>query len=422
MPRILAISCVFALSACSTPPNTPAPQPVTTQENSQQTVHVAQNQQILCRTNNHLYPCIITSQKTPIGAVAPSASVTASAGPPVPVTPNGAAPVAAGTHAEHEAIAQQLREITATLGPLLSGLAEAEPSSSLPAVHPESLPASAGREASAQEVEQVIKILAPSIAAMAVKKQQADQHSQSKKQPADRQRFSKIKDEPPAKPAKSEESYKTTIEPELDDVLVKTQTLLGKKLNPGPEDRPSQATPDADSQSESSSPDQDNNPPVPSEKIVSPTGGSRDYDRENHTAQSTPSHLNRSIPKRKLRGKLMASVYFPSNSAELLPSEKIVLIDLLPLIRGKQLLFVGYSDRHGDKGTNTRLSYKRARAVKAFFLKTGHDPGKLFAGGKGSCCYKTEGKTLTGRRQNRRVEIYHTVGRLRPQPQPLIKE
>ena len=132
--------------------------------------------------------------------------------------------------------------------------------------------------------------------------------------------------------------------------------------------------------------------------------------------------LDRSVPKRKLRGKLLASVYFSSNSTELPPSEKIVLIDLLPLIRDKQLLFVGYSDRAGDDNANTRLSYKRARVVKAFFAQTGHDPGKLFAGGRGSCCYKTEGNTPTGQQQNRRVEIYHTLERLRLQSPPFIKE
>ncbi len=131
---------------------------------------------------------------------------------------------------------------------------------------------------------------------------------------------------------------------------------------------------------------------------------------------------DRPVPQQKLRGRLLASVYFSSNSTELAPSEKIVLIDLLPVVRDKQLLFVGYSDRAGDDNADARLSYKRARTVKAFFAQTGHDPGKLFAGGKGSCCDKTEGNTPTGRQRNRRVEIYHALERLRLQSPPFSKE
>lgn len=115
---------------------------------------------------------------------------------------------------------------------------------------------------------------------------------------------------------------------------------------------------------------------------------------------------------------LLASVYFPFNSVLLAPSEKIVLIDLLAQVRGKRLLLVGFTDRLGDKETNVRVAYRRARAVKAFFLKTGLDPADLFAAAKGQCCYKTDGTTPTGRRQNRRVEIYATTEPLQPNPSP----
>ncbi|MCY4614027.1 MAG: OmpA family protein [Nitrospira sp.] len=117
---------------------------------------------------------------------------------------------------------------------------------------------------------------------------------------------------------------------------------------------------------------------------------------------------------------LLASVYFPFNSVRLVPSEKITLIDLLAQVRGKRLLFVGFTDRLGDKDTNTRLAYRRARAVKAFFRNTGLDPAHLFAAAKGPCCYKNDGTTPTGRRQNRRVEIYETTEDF--QPRPLTRE
>ncbi len=113
---------------------------------------------------------------------------------------------------------------------------------------------------------------------------------------------------------------------------------------------------------------------------------------------------------------LLASVYFPFNSVSLLPSEKIVLIDLLAQIRGKRLLVVGFTDRLGDKDTNVQLAYRRARAVKTFFRNTGLDPANLFAAAKGQCCYKNDGTTPMGRQQNRRVEIYETTENFQPRP------
>ncbi|MCY4133250.1 MAG: OmpA family protein [Nitrospira sp.] len=183
----------------------------------------------------------------------------------------------------------------------------------------------------------------------------------------------------------------------------------------------SQDAPDDSSQAEPSTPDQTKAPSDLTDKNVFDREG-QGHDLQDLPPQNSAQDLDRSVPKRKLRVKLLASVYFSSNSTELLPSEKIVLIDLLPLVRDKRLLFVGYSDRAGDDNANARLSYKRARVVKAFFAQTGHDPGKLFAGGRGSCCDKTKGNTPTGQQQNRRVEIYHTLERFRLQSPPFIKE
>lgn len=271
---ILTIAAVFGLSGCSTPLIPLTPGSVTLRDNSRQTSSLAHNQQVLCRTNSHLYPCIITSPKTPLtpasrATVAPSGETSMS-----PLMAHHDPPETEAHLAEHENIATRLQEITSTLGPLLTNLSEPESRHPLP----------------------------------------------------------------------------------------------------------------------------------------------------DHPRQNSAQDSDRPDPKRKLRGKLLASVYFSSNSTELVPSEKIVLIDLLPLVRDKQLLFVGYSDRAGDDNANARLSYKRARVVKAFFAQTGHDPGKLFAGGRGSCCYKTEGNTPTGQQQNRRVEIYHTLERLRLQSPPFVKE
>ena len=367
MPRIIAIACVFALSGCSSPPNVPMLQPAHAQENSHHAIPSGPNQQIVCRTNNHLYPCTITSPKTPIASSSdtrPSERVSQAAQAP-PSQARDAALPAAGAHAEHQAIARQLQEITATLGPFLADLAkpkpcparttQAEPVVPLPSLLP-GRPVGEGappqREASGQEFEQV-------------------KHESTQTQ--------------------RDEFYKTTIAPQPNDTIAAAETFVDQKPAPGPVVLPSHETPDTDPQ------------------LHSPS-------------QVTPSNLDLLDQNRKLWVKLLASVYFPSNSAELLPSEKIVLIDLLPLVRNKQLLFVGYAGRDRDENTNSRLSYERARAVKAFFLHTRHNPAKLFAGGRGSCCYKTEGHTPTEQQQNRRVEIYHTPERLQLTSPPFSKE
>lgn len=154
----------------------------------------------------------------------------------------------------------------------------------------------------------------------------------------------------------------------------------------------------------------DDAPTTLSEKSWSP-GGQADNPASAPASPTTPPP-DHAAPTRTL----LASVYFPFNSVLLVPSEKIVLIDLLAQVRGKRLLFVGFTDRLGDKDTNTRLAYRRARAVKTFFLKTGLDPATLFAAGKGQCCYKHDGTTATGRRHNRRVEIYETTETFQPRP------
>ena len=296
---ILTTAVVFGLSGCSTPLIPLTPGSVTPQDNSHRTPALAQNQQVLCRTNSHLYPCIITSPKTPL-TPASRAPVAPSGGTSMPPLMAHHDPLETEAHlAEHENITIRLQEITSTLGHLLANLSEPESRHPLP--------------------------------------------------------------------------------------------------------------------------DQTKAPSDLTSKHVFDRGG-QGRDLQDLPSQNSTQDLDRSVPKRKLRVKLLASVYFSSNSTELLPSEKIVLIDLLPLVRDKQLLFVGYSDRAGDDNANARLSYKRARVVKAFFAQTGHDPGKLFAGGRGACCYKTEGNTPTGQRQNRRVEIYHTLERLRLQSPPFIKE
>ncbi len=338
---ILVIAAAFELSGCSAPLIPLTPDPATLQSNSRQTPSLAHNQRVLCRTNSPLYPCIITSPKTPL-TTASRVPIAPSRGTSIPPLMPHHDPLETEAHlADHENIASQLQEITSTLGPLLANLAGPE-SRHLPPDHPQ--------------------------------------------------------------PAAGKSSKKKATADDRDRAAVNSQDAPNDSY---------QAEPSVPNQTEAPS-------DLTHKNIFHQRSQGRDI--QDLPSQNSAQNLDRSVPKRKRKVKFLASVYFSSNSTKLLPSEKIVLIDLLPLVHDKQLLFVGYSDRAGDDNANARLSYKRARAVKAFFAQTGHDPGKLFAGGRGACCDKTEGNTPTGQQQNRRVEIYHALERLRLQSPSLIKE
>ena len=270
--------------------------------------------------------------------------------PPEPAT---AAPQTQSvSDAQHEAIALELRELIATLGPLIAGMTDSRP-------HPHT--------AAGPEHEPL----------------------------------------PPSPPGPDDAT--------LRDRAPGPDPSISDHRQPAPMPSPSAASmidpkPAAGSRGEPRARNADEAQATLSEKQFSP--GSQADDPVGSPSSPRTPQPDDPAPTRTL----LASVYFPLNSVLLLPSEKIILIDLLAQVRGKRLLFAGFTDRLGDKDTNTLLAYRRARAVKAFFLKTGLDPANLFAAAKGHCCYKNNGKTPTGRRQNRRVEIYETTENFQPRP------
>ena len=369
IPPLLTIASIFALVGCSAISNKQELAPVVNQRNSENQVQVVSNKKIVCQTNGHLYPCIITSVKTPITQsprsrpgfpVSPvPASITSgttpgmtNAAPPESAT---AAPQAQSvSDAQHEAIALELRELIATLGPLIADMTDSRP-------HPHT--------AAGPEHEPV----------------------------------------PPSPPGPDDATARDRA-PGPDP-----HPSISDHQQPAPMPSPAAASPidpepAAGSHIEPQARNADEAPTTLSEKQFSP--GAQAYAPVRSPSSPTTPQPDNSAPTRTL----LASVYFPFNSVLLLPSEKIILIDLLAQVSGKRLLFVGFTDRLGDKDTNVQLAYRRARAVKTFFLKTGLDPANLFAAAKGHCCYKNEGKTPTGRQQNRRVEIHETTENFQPRP------
>ena len=356
---ILIIATVFALVGCSQFSNEPEFARVVTEQDSGNDIPVASKKKMICPTNGHLYPCIITSVKTPITSgpdwhAAPEPEVVTSGTTPgkrnVPTEPATAAPQTPSVSDEdHAAITRELRELISTLEPLIAGRSNSRPSphSGAGPAHERVPPSPPG----------------PNDATM-------------------RDRV------PGPAPSISGHRHPATMPPPAAASLIDPEPAAGSRRDP-------QAR-NADEASASLS-----------DKPFSPGG-------QAEGAPSSPPapQPGKATPARRL----LASVYFPVNSVTLMPSEQIVLIDLLPQVSGKRLLFVGFTDRTGDKDTNVRLAYRRARAVKTFFLKTGLDPANLFAAAKGPCCYKNEGTTPTGRQQNRRVEIHETTETFHPRP------
>jgi outer membrane protein OmpA-like peptidoglycan-associated protein len=68
----------------------------------------------------------------------------------------------------------------------------------------------------------------------------------------------------------------------------------------------------------------------------------------------------------------------------------------------------GHTDNTGTAATNTRLSQARADAVRAYLASKGVAPGRMVAKGYGPSQPVAPNTTVTGRAQNRRVELRQT--------------
>ncbi len=111
-------------------------------------------------------------------------------------------------------------------------------------------------------------------------------------------------------------------------------------------------------------------------------------------------------------GKLViitASLLFPSNSAELLPSSKPKLDEVAGALNAQpqanKVKVQGYTDSTGSVAVNEALSQKRAQAVADYLQSKGVSPDRISAEGFGDQDPVSLEKNAEGRALNRRVDL-----------------
>lgn len=367
-PLLLLLTSLFLLPSCApSMPHPTAPPTVHPTDAVQDHTSLPPKDKVYCRKGSQLYPCVITSPKTPITMAAP-----AGAGQPLTApVPHASAPVS--------------------------------PPAAIPASHP---PASA--PLSPEQLHQVVVALTPMISNL-LARQHTDPDAPSSGSPAGNAGTAPSR--PPSPAARADEPT-TEIPPRFQIDTTPPPTFHEEDITP----TTTPASPASDE---------------PGDELLTGLVAFPRADPEDEAVAvmvpdvPPPAAAPDATPARSADPRtLLGSVYFASGSTALDPGEQVVLIDLLPKITGQQMLLVGYSDRTGGDKQNIKIAYRRANTVKDFFLTTGAKADRLFAASKGSCCYKTEGKTPADRRLNRRVDIYTTTETFGPvpTPSPIAKE
>jgi OmpA-OmpF porin, OOP family len=103
-----------------------------------------------------------------------------------------------------------------------------------------------------------------------------------------------------------------------------------------------------------------------------------------------------------------ADAFFDFDKAVLKPAGMASLDKLVQDIGSLDLEVViatGHTDSIGSDAYNQKLSVRRAEAVKAYLVKKGIDPKKVFTEGKGEKQPVADNKSKEGRAKNRRVVI-----------------
>jgi outer membrane protein OmpA-like peptidoglycan-associated protein len=113
-------------------------------------------------------------------------------------------------------------------------------------------------------------------------------------------------------------------------------------------------------------------------------------------------------------------VLFKFGSAELRPEANNVLAECAEMIRrdgNKNMRVIGHTDSTGPAAVNFNLSKRRAQVVTDWLVKEGGIPKEeLTAIGVGANKPKASNDTLSGRAQNRRVEVVMPMGGSPHQP------
>jgi OOP family OmpA-OmpF porin len=103
-----------------------------------------------------------------------------------------------------------------------------------------------------------------------------------------------------------------------------------------------------------------------------------------------------------------AEALFDFDKATVKPDGKAALDDLMAKLQGMNtevMIAVGHTDSVGSDAYNSKLSLRRADAVKAYLVSKGLDPARLYTEGKGEAQPIADNATAEGRSKNRRVTI-----------------
>ena len=107
--------------------------------------------------------------------------------------------------------------------------------------------------------------------------------------------------------------------------------------------------------------------------------------------------------------KIPDRIRFKSGSAELLPSDKLILDPVAAVLKSGgfgRLRIEGHTDNLGDREFNVDLAERRAWSVRSYLIEQGVDGERLFAKGFGPTRPVGSNATEPGRAQNRRVEFH----------------
>jgi outer membrane protein OmpA-like peptidoglycan-associated protein len=106
---------------------------------------------------------------------------------------------------------------------------------------------------------------------------------------------------------------------------------------------------------------------------------------------------------------IMKKVYFDTNKASIkkisnnILGQVALVLKANPQIKGVRI--EGHTDSQGKADRNKTLSQARAEAVRAWLVKAGLEPARLFAVGFGAEKPIADNRTAKGREENRRVEF-----------------
>ena len=102
------------------------------------------------------------------------------------------------------------------------------------------------------------------------------------------------------------------------------------------------------------------------------------------------------------------TILFKFNSDEVLDMFSIKLGEIIDYFKsntGYTIKLIGHTDDVGDASYNEKLSLKRAKALKDYFVRRGVDEDKIHAEGRGEAEPAAQNDSEDGRYLNRRVEV-----------------